>query len=297
MNAIASFILFSIIGNLPLRMRQLLGRMLGRLVSWFPSREREIAQLQIAGVGISDAPKRVVSKVFESLGTSIMESLNPRDIIDTDKIKLSPDGEATLSRIHASGKGVLALTAHYGNWDLLGGYFASREIPVVTVGRYARSALVQHLLCELRSRLNIHTIWRDDPGGIREIIRTLKQGGIIAALIDQDTLVGSDFYPFFNRPAKTPVSLITLAIRTQSNIVVSFLERTKDGFQVTLQEIPNSLPLSEIVQTYHTMLENQIRRDPSQWVWFHKRWRSSPDFGTLGTREYLSKLRNHELFT
>jgi KDO2-lipid IV(A) lauroyltransferase len=186
---------------------------------------------------------------------------------------------------------IICLTAHTGNWDLLAAYVISRGIPLTTIGREARNPTAQAILRSIREGYGIETIWRSDRSGLKRIISCLKERRVLAALIDQDTRVESVSSVFFDRPAKTPVSLITMGRKMNARFVTAFLFREGLGrYRVFVEDLGEADTDIEILDRYNKRLESYIRRYPSQWVWFHKRWRTTPDGVTLSSREYARTL-------
>jgi KDO2-lipid IV(A) lauroyltransferase len=191
-----------------------------------------------------------------------------------------------------SGRPTIVLTGHTGNWDLLAAYTIARGIEVATVGREARSPVLQHLLRSIRDGYGINTIWRSDKSGVKKLLALMKAGKVVAALIDQDTRVESLPVPFFDESAKTPSSLIALGKRHNASFMTMFLFRTSPStYEVFAEPLNDSLSTEEVLQTYNQRLETLIRRFPEQWVWFHKRWRTSADGVTKSSREYIAWLR------
>jgi KDO2-lipid IV(A) lauroyltransferase len=110
-------------------------------------------------------------------------------------------------------------------------------------------------------------------------------------LIDQDTKVESIPVSFFGQAAKTPVSLITLGKKSNARFVSAFLFRTGwFRFTVFVEQIPDGTTEEDILRVYNERLEQYIRRYPDQWVWFHKRWRTTPQGVTLSSKEYAAVL-------
>lgn len=288
----------AVIRYLPLHLRALLGGGLGLAFSLLPTRDRAVAALQLDRAIPDLGGRHHTPWVYCSVGQSALESINLFPLLDGRSGGVEFEGWSLVEQLLARGRGVVALTAHTGNWDLLGAYFAHRGVPVSTVAREVRSAPLQKLLAELRERYRIRTIWRLNRNGVRDIVRVLKENGVLAALIDQDTYVTSVFSSFFGRAARTPSSLVELALKLDSAIVSVFIVRVGlCRYRIELEEIPRpqgSSPQAvlEVLEIYHQRLERLLRRYPWQWVWFHKRWRSTEDGVRLSTREYLASLRS-----
>ena len=292
-----------------------LGRLLGWCFSAIPTRERAIAELQLRKVVPQISPRQTVRRLYGNLGTSILESIMLACFKPVTKIQFSAETglpPSTSSDITAdqwqtlyrllkapSGRGILCLTGHVGNWDLLGARIASSGIPLTVIGREARNPLFHRLLVWLRGRAGLNTIWRNEKGALKSLVRALSSPGIVAALIDQDTHVDSIMSPFFGVPVKTPSALIELALRLDCHIVSAFYLRQGCGsFKFEIRELYDPAAKSElgssrteaptaesIARAYHAHLEEIICRYPDQWVWMHKRWRTLVATATMPLSE------------
>lgn len=281
-----------VVGALPISVRRLCGAVLGSVAGLIPSRERTIAALQLQYFLPEQATAPLVRRTFAHAGKTLMESLNLAPLLTPpyssircaqwDELKAQLTGE----------RPTIVLTGHTGNWDLLAAYAIARGVEIATVGREARNPILQHLLRSIRDGYGIYTIWRSDKSGIKKLLSLLKGGKVVAALIDQDTRVESVPIPFFGESAKTPSSLIALGKRHNARFMTAFLFRTSSStYEIFAEQLDDSLSTEEVLQTYNQRLESLIRRFPEQWVWFHKRWRTSADGVTKSSREYIAWLR------
>jgi len=283
--------LFSFVGSLPVAVRARLGAIGGALFGLLPLRDRRIAELQLTRFLNAPSPRLTAIGAYAEAGRNALTALNLAPLLPH---VYCPDS-AFLDSLKSRGRPALILTAHLGVWDLLGAYTVSRGLSVATVGRAARSPRLHAVLASIRDGYGIKTIWRDDPRGVRAILKHLQGNGIIAALIDQDTRVAGTFSDFFGFPAFTPSSLIDIARRHDAVMVTAFIIRRDDGvYEASVQPIPDSASLDEVLATYHARLEALIRRYPTQWVWFHKRWRT-PRTGERPSSEAYERFLRSEL--
>jgi Kdo2-lipid IVA lauroyltransferase/acyltransferase len=183
---------------------------------------------------------------------------------------------------HAEGRGVVAFSCHLGNWELLARRVALAGVPVATVAKKANDPRLTDLLVRSRRTTGIESLWRDDPTALRELVRRLRRGEVIAVLVDQDTDVASHFVPFFGRPARTPRTLSDLAVREGAAVVFGRIHRTGPAeHRAVLTRVPlpdgdrerASLELTRIVTE---AIEREVRSHPDEWVWMHERWRTGP---------------------
>lgn len=280
--------LLSCLGHLPLRWRKAVGWHLGALFSFLPTPDRRIAKLQM-GLCLQAPPP--VSRVYGNIGQTVMESLNLDPLLKAQAVRC--DNWDRLVGLLDRGKGVVTLTAHTGNWDLLAAWVVSRGVVLTAVGREARSPMLQALLRSLRARYGIDTVWRSrGAGGLKEIIEKLGRNEVVAALVDQDTRVKSEMAPFFGRLAATPCTLVELAKRQGAAIVSAFIFREADGrFVLRAEEINGALSVRDILGEYNRRLEASLKDYPDQWVWFHKRWRTNEAGVRFSSREYENILK------
>jgi len=174
---------------------------------------------------------------------------------------------------------------------LMAAYIAEIGFEIVTVGREIRHAGLQQFIEESRSQLGIRTIWRGGLSGQRQLIQEMKNGKVVAALIDQDTRVHGQDSQFFGHYVTTPSSMIDLALRYNARIVTAFNYRLESGrYIIEIEEVKEERETQAIIDTYNSRLENIIQRYPEQWVWFHKRWRTLPDGKRLSSSEYMELL-------
>lgn len=289
--ALALIALIRAIGALPFAMRSAIGGGIGYIVGLFPFREARIARAHFSLFFPEQNAQKLAPQVFANLGRSILESFNLRPRITAPFSYVTCANWDEITSWTNDERPIIALTAHTGNWDLLAAYNIARGIPISTVGKEARNPHLQTALRSLRESYGVDTIWRSDRSGIKRIASCFKERRVMAALIDQDTRVDSVFVPFFGLPAKTPSALIDIGRRFNVRFVTAFIVRTHGTqFEIHAKQIPDGLSTEEILTEYSSRLEQIIRAHPTQWVWFHKRWRSQSDGKTLSTREYLAWL-------
>jgi KDO2-lipid IV(A) lauroyltransferase len=177
----------------------------------------------------------------------------------------------------------LDLLGSVGNWELLARRIASTGLPVGTIAREANDPRLTAILEEGRRATGIESFWRGKAGAIRGIVRHLKTGGVLAALIDQDTDVAAHFVPFFGRLARTPRAPADLAVRYGTGAILGSIHRVAPSVhRVVLRrlEIPQGTDADErsrkLTEAATAAVEAAVREHPDEWVWMHERWRSEP---------------------
>jgi KDO2-lipid IV(A) lauroyltransferase len=188
-----------------------------------------------------------------------------------------------LAAAQARGRGVLVLSAHLGNFELIGiSGNALRHATASLIGRDLHTSVADGIL--KRSR-NAHGVLTISPhGAYREVIRHLRQKRDIGVVLDQRAKRGDAVWVrFFGQPAATMPTLALLAERTGAPVVPIFACRKGPNRHEILvyPEIPfvdtgnHDDNLLVNTQRYTWAIERLVRLFPEQWLWAHERWRSS----------------------
>ncbi len=281
---------------LPLWLRSLLGWLIGYCFGLIPLRDQRFTKLQLQVI-LRLAPNLhlhlMAARVLANAGRCFLESLDLSALVSGRRIssRVSCDQRAYIEALISQRRPIVALTAHLGNWELLAAYMVQLGVPLTAIGKQLRSVQLQEALEFVRRQHGVETMWRSERSSARGILRALQQGRTVAALVDQDTNVSSSCLPFMGLPAATPVGLLELGQRANAIFVSAFIVRTGFlRFQIHVHELPSADPQSMLLE-FNQRLENLIRANPTQWVWFHKRWRSPETGKRLSSKEYLSYLR------
>lgn len=281
-----------IIGCFPLFVRRILGRSLGSLFALLPTKERTIAALQLDLILKQKGGRTLLNRMYMGLGQTLLEFFNLKPILKRAPEYLKIEGADSLERALNRGQGLVVLSAHIGNWELLAAFIAERTQALSVVGREANYAGFQQVLSRIRRSNGIKTIWRANPGSARQIIKDLRANRVIGVLVDQDTDVESMVVPFFGRAAKCPSTIIEIAKRNGAQIVIGFAFRENARcYKINIHEVPHSLSNEQILLLYNQRLESYILQYPEQWVWFHKRWRTQEDTGRMSSKLYIEYLQ------
>jgi KDO2-lipid IV(A) lauroyltransferase len=286
---------------LPLSAIAPLGRLLGGLANALFRGEvrKALASLEVAFPGQSEAERRAtVRAMFTHLAMSALELalIDKLDPVLEQYVELPPEERAKFDAALAPGKGMLFVTGHIGNWELLARRFAMAGYSCATIAKESNDARLTALIEAVRARGKLRTIWRGQPGAAKDMLRQLKTGGVLGLLIDQDTKVQGVFVDFFGRKAFTPRAAGDLALRSGATPVVGTIRRKPGGghvIRIELLQAPAELKGEaasvELTQRYSAALEDAIRAQPPEWVWMHQRWKTRPEAGTgdsvLGTGE------------
>ena len=133
-----------------------------------------------------------------------------------------------------------------------------------------------------RSQRGLKILWREGNSG-KAILRVLRRNNLMAFLIDQDTKTAGDYVPFFGRPAFTPTTPAALALRTGAPIIFGWHHRRGKRHRMTIERVcydrtgDRQRDVLAVTALLTARLEQVIRRAPEQWVWMHRRWRTTPE--------------------
>ncbi|HEX6083199.1 MAG TPA: lysophospholipid acyltransferase family protein [Thermoanaerobaculia bacterium] len=277
--------------RIPLQLGRAFGRALGSLAYAVAVRERRKAlkHIAIAFPEWDDARRRdTIRKMFRHLGMSLFEIawMPNMDVATRDRLTVI-EGAEPLLRLIDQGRGVVVFTAHCGNWEWMSYAVGLWGRPTTVLQRERDAPEMNRWITEHRARSGVRTIDRGSSAAGRELIQSLRRGGILAFLIDQNLRTDSVQVPFFGRNALTPIGPAKLAIRTESVVVDILIERLPDGRHrlkvgVPLETKRDDDPVA-LTARMTRVIEDQIRRVPEQWVWMHDRWRDRPKWDVGAT--------------
>ncbi len=277
---------------LPLRASLASGRFIGRL-AYFASKRRKIAYRNLraafAGEKSRAEMRRIARRSMENLGLAAIELLRFPDLT-TRYVEqhIEFQGLEKFQPYSKEGKGIIFLTAHFGCWELLNATGGIIGYPMLVLARVQKHPRSDEFLNNLRASKGSQVIRKGMP--VREILKALKKGEIVGMLSDQDGGKNGSFVRFFNRWSSSPKGVATFAVRTGAPIFPVFIFR-KDHFNHRIEVegplVPPGASASDeetervILQQFADTLESKIRKAPDQWLWAHRRWKSTPDRSVL----------------
>jgi KDO2-lipid IV(A) lauroyltransferase len=250
------------------------------------TRERALAHLDIAyGDERSRAEKEQIARAaLRNAARCFVEVTHMEDLKRRFDDYVTVDGWEHVHAVLEAGKGAIVVTGHIGNWEVLAAYFAGRGIPIAGIARRMNDPRLNQLLVDFRARNGVRTIMRESPSSGREILSVLREHGVLALLIDQDIQAPSVSAPFFGRLARTPAAAAALAVRRDLPIVPAFAQRRPEGGH-RLTVLPPLYPphsgdrrvdVLALTRRCNEIIEDRVRQNPTEWVWWHKRWRRKP---------------------
>jgi KDO2-lipid IV(A) lauroyltransferase len=264
------------------------GRRLALAYRRVDRRRRELAHANIAKAfpekspAEVDALARAVFAHFGGVATELLHAAGrpvPEALARIDFPDVAAAREA-----RASGRGVLFLTAHLGNWEYSALGMAAAGIPAAVVARPLDNPLLDAWLTEFRTR-NGNTIIEKREAA-RGMFKTLRSGGVLGVLADQHVGPPDGIpAPFFGRRASTTSALARIVDRTEALVLPAAAIRIAPSrYRLVVESVLDvrTLPAAEreapaLTARFNAILEDMIRRHPEQWLWLHNRWRPLPE--------------------
>jgi KDO2-lipid IV(A) lauroyltransferase len=249
-------------------------------------RRKTLRHLALAFPNLSEAARhKLAGRVWRGFGRTVFETARwlkwPSAKIAAQAARV--EGWPHLEKALAKGKGVLLVTAHLGNWELLAAALAAR-VPAGAVAQKIYDSRFDSLITDFReNHLGVSMIKRGMA--LRGILEALKKNQLVIVLCDQDSGKDGVFVPFFGRSAWTQSGTARIALKTGAALVPAFMVRGEDGlFEMRVEKeipLPSGADMEkkvlETVRRYTEVIESFVRAYPDQWVWMHERWRTRPE--------------------
>jgi KDO2-lipid IV(A) lauroyltransferase len=269
---------------MPQNIRLVIGRWLGFILRIASSKRYGITLNNIQSAFPEKTPEwhRAIARAsYGNLGIVLSEILAFSWLDNSKIVSLIHYTNIELLQEAASrGKGIVLLSGHYGNWELLA-YSAGvlSGIPINVVVTHQHNKYADEHINNFRTRYNNRII--PTANAARKIVQKLRLGEAVALLADQSADGSKDiFIEFFGRPAATYETPAAFALKFGAPIIIGFAKRNQKGiYTVELQEIIHSdldyskQGIVELTKRHVTALEQAIREQPELWAWQHNRWK------------------------
>lgn len=279
-----------VVNCFPVEMNLQSARLIGG-IWWLISpkhRERALAHLRPAlGDACSEAElRRIARRSFEHWAQVYLVefAMTPRIVNEwtwARYVELGALGPGLRELL--SDRPKIMLTAHFGNFELLGYAIARLGLPLYAVMRPLDNPLINNFLVAARESGGLSLLFKRGAAAMFDGI--LRGGGTLCFIADQDAGRKGAFAEFFGRRASWYKSIALLAMHHAAPIIVGCAVRTRPGFhyRIEVERIIQPQEWAErddppawITQTYAAALEAAIRRHPEQYLWIHRRWKTRP---------------------
>ncbi|HTG00218.1 MAG TPA: lysophospholipid acyltransferase family protein [Nitrospirota bacterium] len=265
----------------PYRLGVWAGGMLGSIAYHALPRERSRAVAHLAKAYADKDRSWIIGtakRCFIHLGKSLFEVL----MMTPERARRVTvfSGEEEIQKALDEGRGVVVVTGHIGNWELMGQAATAKNYPMSVIAAPLEPQQVSDFIVSVRARSGVRTILRGRPGAAKEIIRVFKENRILGILIDQDTDVEGAFVDFMGSPAWTPTAAASMALKFGAPVLFAFTRREGTcRHRVTVERLSlittGNVDQDIVMNTaaFTKKIEQSIRACPEQWVWMHRRWR------------------------
>ena len=279
--------LFRLLGLIPRKWAFRLCNCLGHLLFLADKKHREIVLNNLTRAfgreknryEIEMLAKQVFKNAFQivfEIGWSL--NLDEKRLMEYFTI----EGRSHFKNAYEKGQGVLVLTGHFGNWELLSVIGAMLAYPLSVLYRPLDFKPLDRFFVNLRTRFGGKVI--PLKRSMFEILKSLGRGEMVVLLMDQNVdWYEGVFVDFLGHRACTNKGLALLALKTRVPVVPVFMVREKGGFTAKfLPEIPLKISgdktrdVEDNTQQYNQVIESFLRRYPDQWFWLHQRWKTRP---------------------
>ncbi|MFN3967135.1 MAG: lysophospholipid acyltransferase family protein, partial [Endomicrobiia bacterium] len=218
----------------------------------------------------------ISKKVWLNTGITVFEfvrsqKLNKKIIMNYVKF----ENEEFLKEAISYKKGVLLLTCHLGNWELMGISLSLKGYPIMVIARRIKNKLVDKEINRIRGLSGEKVV--PEHSAVKESLRWLNRMGCIGILIDQHITEGGVVVDFLGRPAATSPIVALLAKKTGAKVLPLYNIRLPEGkIKIIFEKSFEVNPLadtSEETEKMNKIIGEWIKKYPEQWFWLHNRWK------------------------
>ena len=276
------------LGVLPLERAIKAGARLGEIAMALDRFNRPVAMrnLEIAFPDLKTAARlKVLRGTYRNWGRMIAEWTHfgqlTRENIDQFVTYEGREHWQEAQRI-SNGRGILGLTGHFGNFELLVVAHSAYGNPIAMIHRGLRNPLIDRQVCQARRRFGAVLVPR--KGGAKHVLKLLRDNFMVTVPLDLDVRKGV-FVDFFGLSAATSDALARFAIATGAPVLPAFIVRQGESARHKITILPvietangpdRDQAVRENTQRYQAAIETMVRRYPDHWNWIHRRWKTRP---------------------
>jgi KDO2-lipid IV(A) lauroyltransferase len=278
--------LSKLFGALPLKQALALGSALGGFYGTVIRHHRRdaVEALQRSLPEKNGAERSLIlNQVYRNLGMNAAEEMRMPSVSNAYlKDYILWDDESPIREVLSAGKGLLALTAHVGNFDLLCTIAPQFNYPTTIITKIIKNKAINDWWMAARSRFGLKFV--PAHNSYRQCLGALRKNEIVAFILDQNMInTEGIFVDFFGKPACTSPGLAYMSAQSGAAVVPVFMIRLANGHHrvkvmTPIPPPPDRKPetISHYTQLYTKIIEDVIREYPDQWIWVHRRWRTVP---------------------
>lgn len=280
------FIVALPIAVLPFKLSVKCGEILGVIVFHVWSSKRKIAvenlqkAVDLKAVSISHSVENTVKQTFKNYGRSMAEVIKiyfglGRKLIESVEIH----GIEHFNSAKAQGKGIICISGHCGNWELMALTSSFKAENIFAVARPINNFYLNRFVEKVRLKYGNKLIYK--KGALKEIMAKLRDNKCVGILMDQSVLADEGYViDFLGRGAWTTKMPALIAKKTEAAVIPVFIHRTDKGHCI---QVHPAIKLSasadkeqaviEDTKKFSGFIEQYIKEHPTEWLWIHRRWK------------------------
>ncbi len=278
-------LLIGLLRILPLRLGVLAGSLLGSIHYFVDAKHRRLTiehlQMAFGETKPLSALKQIAWNAYRNQGRSLAESIKlPGMSLSRVQNWVKIDGLSHYVEALERGKGVIILTAHLGNWEIIPKAFWAHSFRIHGTVRPLDNPYLNKMAQRWREQNGMGVINKGED--TNRILKLLREGEAVGFLLDQNTHEESAvFVDFFGLEAGTNKGVAILALRSGATVVPVFMSREGSGHRMIID------PPLELMKTgshqkdivlatalFTKTIESHVRQTPDQWLWIHRRWKT-----------------------
>ena len=271
---------------LPLGLALRVGDILGLLLFHVWGSRRRIAIdnlskcVSAGAIHITEPAETVIRENFRNLGRSFIEVIKIYYGLGEKIIRsVGVEGIEHFKTAQAKGKGILLLSGHCGNWELLALALSSKISSGSGIARPINNPYVNKIVERVRRKYGNEVIYK--KGALKPIMKKLKNNECVGILMDQAVIPEEGYVlDFLGRGAWTIKTPALIARKTGAAAMPVFMHRHDGGHTITLYpEVELSgnndreTAVKEDTAKFSSYIENYIKEHPTEWLWIHRRWK------------------------
>ncbi len=271
---------------LPLSWARAVGRLFGHLFWWIQVKPARVAQINLQhcfpDLAAEDRQKLAKQSFVQTSVTSAEMAAAwcwPADRVY--RLISSIEGEELLAKAKQDGTGILFLSPHLGNWEVICAYLG-KNYDISILYQPPKVAEFESFIVAARERFGIQLVPTDKRGVIR-LFQILREKGVVGILPDQEPETsGGIFAPFFGLPANTIKLVSKLVEKTGARVLCLSALRLPGnrGFKLVIQEADPDIYSADLltsVTALNRTVETAVKLAPEQYQWVYKRFKRTPD--------------------
>lgn len=281
-------VLIIVLNLVPRSVSQAVGAWIGLLVWSLSGRDRHRINRHLSlvyGDRLTNADRtRIGREFFINSGKNLTDVVRFSNHFDEIKSLVTVEGLDNYHAAFAAGKGIIGISGHIGNFELLAAYLGNIGYPIAVIGREMYDRRLDRLLVANRKAAGLTNFSTNESP--RKLLKWLSGNGGVGVLIDTDSSrVRGDFVNWFGRPAYTPIGQALLGLRAGAAFVPMACVRVEENrYKIIIRPPVSISPTGNktedalaVTQACVLELESIIHQYPSQWIWLHNRWHTRPE--------------------